>query len=242
MLQPVGDRRGRLRVANTFEEDGELVAAEARERISGSQMLVNPLADGNEESVANLVAEAVVDQLEAVEVDEEHGKPVRGRAAGLDQRPVEQLGKERSVGESRQTVVKSGMRELVLDAAPVRDISLRSGHSNGAAGLIADGDTSAEHPAIRAVEVATCGTRARNVRSRRRDDAAARCGARSRRRYGPGGTIRPCARPRTRTASRSSTSNVQTHRMRRSSDPSPRAHRWTPRLRARSAVPSRERR
>ena len=73
-MQPVGDRGGRLGVANAFEEDGKLVAAEPRERIPASDAC-KPLADGNEESVANLVAEAVVDQLEAVEVDEEHGKP-----------------------------------------------------------------------------------------------------------------------------------------------------------------------
>ena len=151
-----------LRVADSFEQDGELVAAEARHGVARSQMLENALADRNEEAIAYLMAEAVVDQLEAVEVDEQHGKAVRGRAARLEQRPVEQLGEQRAVGQARQAVVQSGVRELVLDAAALGDVGLRSRHSNRAAGLVTHGDAAAQHPAVRAVEVATSGIRARS--------------------------------------------------------------------------------
>ena len=53
------------------QQHGELVAAEARERVAGAQPLAQQRRDATDELVAGVVAERVVDVLEVVEVEHE---------------------------------------------------------------------------------------------------------------------------------------------------------------------------
>ena len=53
-------------------DDGELVAAEAGERIGPAKQLLEPARHELDQFVACLVAIGVVDVLEAVEVEEHH--------------------------------------------------------------------------------------------------------------------------------------------------------------------------
>ena len=62
------------------EEDGELVAAEAGERVVGAQGAAEPAADLLQEPVAVGVAEGVVDGLEVVEVDDHQHERLVGPA------------------------------------------------------------------------------------------------------------------------------------------------------------------
>ena len=57
--------------AEVVDEHGELVAAEPRQGVARPQVRLEARGDGDQELVADQVAQAVVDQLEAVEVDEE---------------------------------------------------------------------------------------------------------------------------------------------------------------------------
>ena len=57
----------------------ELVAAEAREHVALAQRRLQPAAGLAQQRIARLVPVAVVDELEAVDVDEQHG--ARCRAA-----------------------------------------------------------------------------------------------------------------------------------------------------------------
>ena len=59
---------------DVLEQHGELVAAEAGDGVAGSDRL-EALGDLDQERVAGIVPEAVVDQLEPVEVEEEHPDP-----------------------------------------------------------------------------------------------------------------------------------------------------------------------
>ena len=70
-----GDRRQRL-VVDADAEHGELVAAEPRDQILLAHGAAQALGDLDQQPVAGLVAEAVVDDLEVVEVEEEHGDAV----------------------------------------------------------------------------------------------------------------------------------------------------------------------
>ena len=80
------------------DEHDELVAAEAGQLIADTHHRAEPPSDVAEKFVTDAVAEAVVDDLEVVEVDEQHGDLVApgGREqlveAGHDRRPVRQLG------------------------------------------------------------------------------------------------------------------------------------------------------
>src|SRR3954463_15982055 len=69
---PFGDVRRAVRVADVAEQDGELIAADARGRVAPAQTVAQPARDVDEELIAGDVTEAVVDDLEAVEVEEQH--------------------------------------------------------------------------------------------------------------------------------------------------------------------------
>ena len=68
LAQPLGDV-DRL----ALHHDDELVAAEAGEHVVVAQRRAQATGDRLQQLVADLVAEAVVDRLEVVEVDEQHG-------------------------------------------------------------------------------------------------------------------------------------------------------------------------
>ena len=59
----------------------ELVAAEPRERVAAPQRVAQPLGDVAQQPVAVVVAERVVDLLEAVEVDQQQADQSRRAAA-----------------------------------------------------------------------------------------------------------------------------------------------------------------
>ena len=71
-LQPEGQRRRLVGVA-VAGEDEELVAAEAADGVAGPHLLDQPARDLPQQRVAELVAEGVVDGLEAVEVEHQEG-------------------------------------------------------------------------------------------------------------------------------------------------------------------------
>ncbi len=81
-LQPLGHRHRIVWSSEVVEQNRELVAPEARRRVGRPQVGRYPLGNTREQRVAQQVTKAVVDQLEAVEVEEQHsevlvGVPVR---------------------------------------------------------------------------------------------------------------------------------------------------------------------
>jgi hypothetical protein len=68
------------------------------------------------------VAEAVVDGLEVVEVDE-HDRDVREAALRPHQGVLDPVGEERPVGEIRDRVVEGLVRELLLEGLPLADVA-----------------------------------------------------------------------------------------------------------------------
>ena len=85
--QPLGHRDGVLLVAEVLAEHGELVAAEAGDRLLAAQRVLQPLRHGEDQLVAGRVPEAVVDHLEAVEVEEEHRDVASRAGAGGGRAP-----------------------------------------------------------------------------------------------------------------------------------------------------------
>jgi hypothetical protein len=71
--RPAGHGRGRLGVGHPLQQHGELVAAEAGGGVGRAQAPLEPAGGGHQELVAGGVAEAVVDVLEVVQVDEQDG-------------------------------------------------------------------------------------------------------------------------------------------------------------------------
>ena len=105
-------------VLHFVAQHGELVAAEARDRVAGAQHALDALGDDGEQLVAGLQAEAVVHDLEVVEV---HERPARPRAASRascarDQRVGEVFEQHHPVGQLGERVVTDAVREQRLDA------------------------------------------------------------------------------------------------------------------------------
>ena len=98
----LGDDRRLARVGDVLEQHGELVAAHARDGVARAQRRVEPQRDGLQQLVAGLVAERVVDDLEAVEVEEQHGGAgPRAAAARAPQRLLEPVEEQRAVRQAR---------------------------------------------------------------------------------------------------------------------------------------------
>ena len=68
------------------------------------------------------MAEAVVDGLEVVEIEEEHGNPETRRAAATEHRVPRTVGEERAVREAGERIVERLVAKLVLGLAPVGDV------------------------------------------------------------------------------------------------------------------------
>jgi hypothetical protein len=97
-------------------------SAEAGDGVVGPYAGQESLPDLDEEAVPGGVAEAVVDLLEAVEVQEQHRH--RGAvASGPQQGVVDPVLEQGPVGERREAVVEGLVRELVLELAAFGDVA-----------------------------------------------------------------------------------------------------------------------
>ena len=103
------------------EQDGELVAAQPRDHVGVADGAAQQAADGDQELVAGVVAEGVVDLLEVVEVEQQ-----QRAARAVAPAPLEvalELGVEAApVGQAGEHVVVDEVGEPVLVAAPLGDV------------------------------------------------------------------------------------------------------------------------
>ena len=106
-----GDRLQRIRVGCADGQDGEFVAAEARDEIVAAHHMAQPLSDRENELVADMVAERIVDVLEVIEVDEEHGGggPAAAHFADQSFQPFAEID---AVGQPADRIVQGEMAQL----------------------------------------------------------------------------------------------------------------------------------
>ncbi|MNC35561.1 hypothetical protein D3C75_840480 [compost metagenome] len=99
---PLGNRFGTIGVASGVDQQGELVAAQARQLVTRLQLLFQARHHLQDQAVATLVAEGVVDVAEVVQVQVAEGKAtavVLGQTRG--QQGLEAL----AVGDAGQRVL-----------------------------------------------------------------------------------------------------------------------------------------
>ena len=100
--------RDRLDVAafgGVFEDHDEFVAAEPRHDVACAQALAQPAGDFHQQGVAGFMAERIVDDLEAVEIDEQHRKLPLVAPRRLDGE-MQQLVEHLAIGQPGQAVVR----------------------------------------------------------------------------------------------------------------------------------------
>lgn len=114
--------RGLVAGAVADDQRGELVPAEAGGGVPGADGVGEPLRGLDEEFVARLMTDGVVDGLEAVEVDEEHGGAGVARAPSAE-RLAHPGGEEGAVGQVGERVVLRVVLQLGLEAHAFGDIA-----------------------------------------------------------------------------------------------------------------------
>src|SRR6476620_11594064 len=100
-------------IACSEYEYGEFVAAEARHQLVSAHHMAEPLGDRENELVADMVAERVVDVLEVIEVDEEYGGGGPAAAHFADQL-LHPLAEIDAVGQSADRIVQRKVAQLRL--------------------------------------------------------------------------------------------------------------------------------
>ena len=119
----LGDGEDVAFVLRVVAHDGELVAAEARDRVAGAQDALDALRDHGEQLVAGREAEAVVDDLEVVEVEEHQPDAARRRArVRARERVGELLEQHDPVRQLGERIVAGAVREQRLDALVLGDV------------------------------------------------------------------------------------------------------------------------
>ncbi len=96
-LEPLAGAHRGPGVVDALEEHAELVAAQPRRERAGLQRPADAAGDAAKQLVARAVAEAVVDHLETVEVEQDQ----RDRGSGAAARPLHRGGKTLHEGASR---------------------------------------------------------------------------------------------------------------------------------------------
>jgi hypothetical protein len=106
------------------EDHHELVAAQARHRVALAQHRAQPLGHALQQLVAHAVAEAVVDELEVVQVDEHHRHGAR--RALREHRLAHPVVQQVAVGQAGERVVVRLVLELHLVALPLDGVLHRA--------------------------------------------------------------------------------------------------------------------
>ena len=109
-------------VTDFLDQDGELVSAEARGRIGRPYGFEQTDRDLLQHLVAGGVAEAVVDRLEVVEVEEDDGD-ARALARRARQCVLDPVGEQRAVGQAGHCVVERLVCQLLLERRTLAGVS-----------------------------------------------------------------------------------------------------------------------
>jgi hypothetical protein len=109
-------------VVGGVEQDGEFVAAEPGHRVAPAHRVLQPGGDLAQEGVTRGMAERVVDRLEVVEVDGQHGER-RSRPARPAQGMLEAVGEQGAIGQARERIVEGLMGEGSLELHLRRDVA-----------------------------------------------------------------------------------------------------------------------
>ena len=104
----------RSRVVEVLAQDREFVAAESGHDVGRTQHRAQAVGQRTQQLIPGFVAEAVVHNLEAIEVDEEHGHG-GAQTPRAPQSTFQQFLELRTVGQPGQRVVMGLMSEAVLE-------------------------------------------------------------------------------------------------------------------------------
>jgi hypothetical protein len=128
----LGDADRQLGLREVVADHAELVAAEARDRVTGAQHVGEPRGQHAQQLIPGAVPERVVDELEAVEVEEEDGGR-RSASSAVVQGERETIHEQRAIRQPGERVVQRLALDLLLGAATLYGVGehVRGGLQEG---------------------------------------------------------------------------------------------------------------
>ena len=114
--------------------------------------LFQPIRDQSQHPVSRRMAQAVVDVLEAVEIEEQDAQPLAA-APGLGDGMVDPIVEEQSVGQIRQPVMVGEVLGLAFGHDAIRHIDMNAGQSDQIIVGVEGGSGPGEYPTIGAILV-----------------------------------------------------------------------------------------
>ena len=149
----LGDPGGVARGDDVSEKHGELVAAQPRNRVPGPQAGGESPRELEQQLVSHRMSQAVVDVLEAVDVEKEHAVAGVLVPPRLLHGEAEAVHEEAPVGELCEGVVEGVVEDLLLDPLALAHVGERAGHPVGAAESVPNHAAPGEDPHPAAVAV-----------------------------------------------------------------------------------------
>ena len=150
-MNPLGEGHDVALALGFGEEDGELVARQPGNAVQRAGLREQPPADHGQQSVAGLVAQRIVDDLEAVDVDQQHIDAVIG--VGTRQGAGQAVEEQGAVGQARHPVVDGIGQQPLLAALGDGDVGEGADAARRAAAMPGHGPRPQHEPAILAIAV-----------------------------------------------------------------------------------------
>ena len=148
----LGRRARRALIDGTLHEHEELVAALARDDVAGPARFAQPLRNHHQQLVSDRVTEAVVHELEVVQVDEEH-RAAAAAALRICDRDGQVLLEQGPVGQVGERIVERQMGKPLLARAAHGHVEEHAVHVPHDPVAVVHALAVALHPAGRAVRV-----------------------------------------------------------------------------------------
>ena len=108
------------------QDQRELVAGEPRQRVLRLQQPAEPAREREQDRVADRDADRIVDLLEAVEIDHDHGRPDRRVGLGEGEHRLEPVEEQLAVRQAGQVVVDRIVQQPLLRVLELGDVGERA--------------------------------------------------------------------------------------------------------------------
>ena len=141
-----GGARGRGEVRGAVEHHDEFVAAEAGGGVDRANFVLQPARDADQQGVADGVAEAVVDELESIEVEEEQREVVVRITLCAGEGLADAVGEQGAIGQPGEPVVQRRPSQVGLGVLQLGDVGERAGQPRGMSLPIPDRRCATQHP------------------------------------------------------------------------------------------------
>jgi hypothetical protein len=120
---------------DVFEEEAELVTAEAGDGVAAAQLPLQARCQADQQLVTDRVAEAVVDPLGLVQVEQHHRNLCSG-ACRSGQRLSQSIVEQRPVRKPRKRIMHGVVQKPLLKCMPLRGIASDRFDSQSSAVLV----------------------------------------------------------------------------------------------------------